>query len=116
MDEPTYRELMWVYARKGQYDPARAVHDRMVAAGITPDDRHEKALAWASGETQRRLDPNEDASDHEETRPVTDETTTDASPPPTSPPPPARRPSRRRGADRPRPRSPSRPHADDRGP
>jgi pentatricopeptide repeat protein len=47
---------MWAHARKGQHGPAKAVFDRMVAAGITPDDRHHKALEWASGETKRRLD------------------------------------------------------------
>ena len=55
IDEPTFRELLWEHARKGEYEPAKAVYDRMVATGITPDDRHDAALRWASGETRRRL-------------------------------------------------------------
>lgn len=64
VDEPTFRELLWAHARKGEAEAARVVHARMVAAGITPDDRHQKALEWASGETKRRLP--EDAADGDE--------------------------------------------------
>jgi len=62
VDEPTYRELMWAHAKRGEYDPAKAAFDHMVAAGITPDDRHSKALEWASGETKRRLPDEADGS------------------------------------------------------
>lgn len=54
--EPTFRELLWAFARAGRYEPARAVHARMVAAGIESEPRHQKALEWASGETPRRLE------------------------------------------------------------
>ncbi len=63
VDEPTYRELMWAYAKKGAHGPARAVYDAMVAAGITADERHDKALEWASGQVRRRLDDETDV-DH----------------------------------------------------
>lgn len=64
VDEPTFRELMWEHARKGEYESAKAVYDRMVATGITPDDRHDAALRWASGETRRRLPDDADVEGH----------------------------------------------------
>jgi pentatricopeptide repeat protein len=85
VDEPTYRELMWAYAKKGHHEPARAVFARMVAAGITPDERHHKALEWASGETKRRLDGPADGTEEM----VVTTTTPPPSPTPPSPTPPS---------------------------
>ncbi len=69
VDEPTYRELMWKFAEKGNLESTKLVFDAMVAAGITPDDRHTKALSWASGETQRRL-PDEPTTEGEAAAPA----------------------------------------------
>jgi hypothetical protein len=55
-DEPTYRELLWDCARAGDTAATRQVYDMMGAAGIAREDSHEKALAWATGATARRLD------------------------------------------------------------
>ncbi len=72
VDEPTYRELLWGHAKAGEKAAAQSIYDLMVAAGITPDDRHQKALEWASGETKRRL------PDDEETAPAADGAAPDA--------------------------------------
>ncbi len=55
-DESTLRELLWAHARKGEAAAVERTMLRLTAAGITPDERHEKARAWASGETPRRLE------------------------------------------------------------
>ena len=65
-DESTLRELLWAHARKGEAAAVERTMQRLVAAGITPDERHEKARAWASGETPRRL---EDATTAEDAAP-----------------------------------------------
>jgi pentatricopeptide repeat protein len=56
LDDDTLRELLWAHARKGDVAAVEAVLGLVVAAGITPDERHAKARAWASGETPRRLE------------------------------------------------------------
>jgi pentatricopeptide repeat protein len=55
-DESTLRELLWAHARKGEAAAVERTMLRLTAAGITPDERHEKARAGASGETPRRLE------------------------------------------------------------
>ena len=55
-DEPTLRELMWVHARRSDVAAVDRVRALLVASGVTLDERHEKARAWASGETPRRLE------------------------------------------------------------
>jgi hypothetical protein len=55
-DEGTLRELMWLHARKGDVGAVDRSIALLVASGVTPDERHEKARAWASGETPRRLE------------------------------------------------------------
>jgi|GEM_PF-1843431 len=59
-DEPTFRELLWLFARKQLVEATEAVHARMVSAGIESGDAHAKALAWARGETQQRADAEPD--------------------------------------------------------
>ncbi|MFT5222427.1 MAG: tetratricopeptide (TPR) repeat protein [Glaciecola sp.] len=56
LDEATYREMLWDYAKKKQAEPTQAIYDRMVAAGITPNHSHEAALKWARGETAQNLE------------------------------------------------------------
>lgn len=56
VDEGTLRELMWLHARKGDVAAVDRIIALLVASGVTPDERHEKARAWASGETPRRLE------------------------------------------------------------
>lgn len=58
-DEPTLRELMWTHARRSDVAAVDRVGILLVASGVTPDERHEKARAWASGETARRLEDSE---------------------------------------------------------
>jgi len=55
-DEPTYRELLWECARAGDTAATRTVYDILGAAGHSREESHEKALAWATGQTPRRLD------------------------------------------------------------
>lgn len=62
-DEPTFRELLWLFARKQLVEATEAVHARMVAAGIESGDAHAKALAWARGETQQRADDEPGGAD-----------------------------------------------------
>jgi hypothetical protein len=86
IDEPTYRELMWTFAQKGKADETQELYDRMVAAGITPDDRHQKAVAWARGETARRLPEGADVApptpDEAPSTPDVAAPTPDVAPPP----------------------------------
>ena len=56
LDEPTWREFLWAFARLGRGEATREVYVRMHAAGIPMKDRHQKALDWATGETARRLE------------------------------------------------------------
>jgi hypothetical protein len=58
-DEATLRELMWTHARSGDVAAVDRIGCLLVASGVTPDERHEKARAWASGETPRRLEDSE---------------------------------------------------------
>ncbi|HEX9888739.1 MAG TPA: hypothetical protein VGA69_04635 [Nitriliruptorales bacterium] len=60
--EEDYRELMWSFAKKHRVEQTQRVYELLVGAGITPDDRHEKALAWARGQIAQRL-PDEDDED-----------------------------------------------------
>lgn len=62
-DESTLRELLWAHARKGEASAVERTMLRLTAAGITPDERHEKARAWASGDTPRRLEDTVTAAD-----------------------------------------------------
>lgn len=55
-DEPTYRELLWECARAGDTKATRTVYDMLTAAGHPHEESHDKALAWATGQTARRLD------------------------------------------------------------
>jgi len=59
-DEPTLRELMWVHARRSDVAAVDRIRALLVASGVTPDERHDKARAWASGETPRRLEDTVD--------------------------------------------------------
>lgn len=56
VDEPTYRELLWAYAKKRNAPQAEAIHKLMVAAGISPNAGHEAAMKWARGETAQNLE------------------------------------------------------------
>ena len=47
---------MWTHARRSDVAAVERTLQLLVASGVTPDERHEKARAWASGETPRRLD------------------------------------------------------------
>ena len=62
LGEDVLRELMWSHARAGDAAGVERTFALLAAAGIAPDERHEKARAWATGETRRRLDESEDAS------------------------------------------------------
>jgi pentatricopeptide repeat protein len=55
-DEATLRELMWIHARRSDVAAVERVIELLTASGVVPDERHEKARAWASGETPRRLE------------------------------------------------------------
>jgi pentatricopeptide repeat protein len=56
LDEAVLRELMWAHARRGDLPAVERTIARIVAGGHAVDERHEKARAWASGETPRRLE------------------------------------------------------------
>jgi hypothetical protein len=58
-DEATLRELMWTHARRSDVAAVDRTIALLVASGVAPDERHEKARAWASGETPRRLEDAE---------------------------------------------------------
>ncbi len=55
-DEATLRELMWTQAKQSDAAGVERTIGLLTAAGIPVDERHEKARAWASGATPRRLD------------------------------------------------------------
>jgi len=60
-DEATLRELMWTYARRSDVAAVDRILVLLAAAGIAPDERHEKARAWASGAIARRLEDTDGA-------------------------------------------------------
>jgi hypothetical protein len=53
--------MMWTHARRSDVAAVDRVIALLEAAGIPPDERHEKARAWASGETPRRLEDGSSA-------------------------------------------------------
>lgn len=53
-DEPTYRELLWECARAGETTATKTVYDLLGQAGHTREASHDKALAWATGQTPRK--------------------------------------------------------------
>jgi len=55
-DEATLRELMWTHARRSDVAAVERMIGLLSASGVAIDERHEKARAWASGETPRRLE------------------------------------------------------------
>lgn len=82
-DEPTYRELLWECARAGDAANAQLVYDVLGEAGIAREESHDKALAWATGTTPRRLDATPESSDsaaqsNTSTAPTPADRTTDA--------------------------------------
>lgn len=70
-DEPTYRELLWECARAGDTTATRTVYDLLEAAGHPREESHDKALAWATGQTPRRLDAPAELPQTPVTPPVT---------------------------------------------
>jgi hypothetical protein len=62
-EEATLRELMWTHARRSDVAAVDRAIALLRAAGVTPDERHEKARAWASGETPRRLEDGPTSDD-----------------------------------------------------
>ncbi len=60
LPEEVLRELLWAHARAGDAGGVERVMALLVAAGIAPDERHEKARAWATGATRRRLEDDPD--------------------------------------------------------
>ena len=63
LPEEVLRELLWAHARAGDAAAVERVLGLLTAAGIPLDERHEKARAWATGATPRRLeDRPEDAA------------------------------------------------------